>query len=307
MTEALFLETAQHEADLWEQEKRRLNVCGVLKILGVSRNGYLNWKNRLPSSREKRKQSVKTRILEIYNESHQNYGAPKITQQLRKDGEKISEKTVGNYMRELGIKAQYIKPHTVTTIDPDFSTQLKNILNEEFNPPQPDAVWCSDITYIWTFNGFVYLTSIMDLYSRKIIAWTLSESLEARWVTETIRKARERRHVDKPLILHSDRGIQYVCREYKEATKGIQLSYSKKAYPWDNACIEAFHALIKREWLNRFKIVDYSHAYRLVFEYIETFYNTVRIHSHCGYFSPNEYEWNYREAQKICAADRGKA
>lgn len=307
MTEALFLETAQHETDLWEQEKRRLNVSGVLKILGVSRNGYLNWKNRLPSDREKRKQSVKERILDIYNESHQNYGAPKITEQLRKDGEKISEKTVGNYMRELGIKAQYIKPYTVTTVDPDFSTQLKNILNEEFNPSEPDAVWCSDITYIWTFEGFVYLTSIMDLYSRKIIAWTLSESLEAKWVTETIKKARQRRPADKPLILHSDRGIQYVCREYKEAAEGIQLSYSKKAYPWDNACIEAFHALIKREWLNRFKIVDYNHAYRLVFEYIETFYNTVRIHSHCSYFSPNEYEWNYREAQKRCAADRDKA
>lgn len=307
MTEALFLETAQHETDLWEQEKRRLNVSGVLKILGVSRNGYLNWKNRLPSDREKRKQSVKERILDIYNESHQNYGAPKITEQLRKEGEKISEKTVGNYMRELGIRAQYIKPYTVTTVDPDFSTQLKNILNEEFNPSEPDTVWCSDITYIWTFEGFVYLTSIMDLYSRKIIAWTLSESLEAKWVTETIKKARQRRPADKPLILHSDRGIQYVCREYKEAAEGIQLSYSKKAYPWDNACIEAFHALIKREWLNRFKIVDYNHAYRLVFEYIETFYNTVRIHSHCGYFSPNEYEWNYREAQKRCAADRDKA
>ena len=89
MTEALFLETAQHEADLWKQEKRRLNVSGVLKILGVSRNGYLNWKNRLPSDREKRKQSVKERILDIYNESHQNYGAPKITEQLRKDGERM--------------------------------------------------------------------------------------------------------------------------------------------------------------------------------------------------------------------------
>lgn len=298
MTEVLFLETAQHEAELLEQEKRRLNVSGVLKILGVSRNGYLSWKNRLPSDREKRKQSVKSRILDIYNESHQNYGAPKITEQLRKDGEEISEKTVGNYMRELGIKAQYIKPYTVTTTDSDFSAQLKNILNEEFNPSEPDAVWCSDITYIWTFEGFVYLTSIMDLYSRKIIAWTLSESLEARWVTETIKEARKRRHADKPLILHSDRGIQYVCREYKEVAKGLRLSYSKKAYPWDNACIEAFHALIKREWLDRFRIIDYSHAYRLVFEYIETFYNTVRMHSHCGYLSPNEYELKYREAQK---------
>ena len=298
MTEVLFLETAQHEAYLQEQEKRRLNVTGVLKILGVSRTGYLSFKNRLPSNREKRKQSIKERILNIYNESHQNYGAPKITEQLRKEGEKISEKTVGNYMRELGIKAQYVKPYTVTTTDPDFSTELKNILNEEFNPKEPDAVWCSDITYIWTFNGFVYLTSIMDLYSRKIIAWTLSDTLEARWVVKTVRKARERRRVDKPLVMHSDRGIQYVCRAYKDAAKGMRLSYSKKAYPWDNACIEAFHALIKREWLNRFKIIDYSHAYKLVFEYIETFYNTVRIHSHCGYLAPNEYELNDREAQK---------
>lgn len=298
MTEALFLETARYEACLQEQEKRRLNVSGVLKLLGVSRNGYFSWKRRLPSDREKRRQFLKERILSIYNESHQNYGAPKITEQLRKEGEQISEKTVGNYMRELGIKAQYVKPYTVTTVEPDFSTELKNLLNEEFNPSEPDAVWCSDITYIWTLEGFVYLTSIMDLYSRKIIAWTLSDTLEAKWVTETIRKARMRRHAEKPLVLHSDRGIQYVCREYKEAAKGMQLSYSKKAYPWDNACIEAFHALLKREWLNRFQITDYNHAYRLVFEYIETFYNTVRIHSHCGYLSPNEYESNYRKTGK---------
>ena len=96
--------------------------------------------------------------------------------------------------------------------------------------------------------------------------------------------------MEKPLILHTDRGIQYVCREYVEATIGMKRSYSKKAYPWDNACIESFHALIKREWLNRFKIKNYDHAYKLVFEYIETFYNTVRIHSHCGYLSSNKYE-----------------
>ena len=101
--------------------------------------------------------------------------------------------------------------------------------------------------------------------------------------------------MEKPLILHTDRGIQYVCREYVEETIGMKRSYSKKAYPWDNACIESFHALIKREWLNRFKIKNYEHAYKLVFEYIETFYNTVRIHSHCGYLSPNEYENVYEQ------------
>lgn len=293
MTQALFLETAETEVHLKEQGERRLNVCGVLRKLGVSRNGYRSFLRRLPSEQEIRKQSIKERILAIYKESHQNYGAPKITQSLQQDGEIISEKTVGNYMRELGIKAQYIRPYTVTTLDSDFSDELENVLDEKFNPEDPDAVWCSDITYIWTFSGFVYLTSIMDLYSRKIISWVLSDTLEAKWVIEAVNKARKVRNVNKPLVIHSDRGIQYVCGEYQKATEGMKRSYSKKAYPWDNACIESFHALIKREWINRFKILDYNHAYRLVFQYIETFYNTVRIHSHCGYLSPNAYEENY--------------
>lgn len=201
MTEALFLETAHREEQLREQGGRRLNVSGVLGRLGVSRSGYLSWKKRLPSNREKRKEALKEKILAIYKESHQNYGAPKITECLRREGEKIAEKTVGNYMRELGIKAQYIKPYTVTTIDSDFSSELKNILDERFNPERPDAVWCSDITYIWTFEGFVYLTSIMDLYSRKIIAWVLSDTLEAKHVTKAVRKAKQARNVEKPLVL----------------------------------------------------------------------------------------------------------
>ena len=204
MTEALFLEAAECEEKLKEQGERRLNVSGVLKILGVSRSGYINWKKRLPSQRELRKQAIKERILEIYHYSHQNYGAPKITECLKKEGETIAEKTVGNYMRELGIKAQYVKPYTVTTIDSDFSEELQNILAGKFNPAEPDAVWCSDITYIWTFAGFVYLTSIMDLYSRKIIAWVLSDTLEAKWIIEAVAKAQRARKVNKPLILHTD-------------------------------------------------------------------------------------------------------
>lgn len=290
MTEALYVAVLSTEDELNKVGKRRLNVIGVLRILGVSRSGYNIWKKRLPSERQKRKDVIKNKIVELYDKSFQNYGAPKITEQLNTEGVIIAEKTVGNYMREMGIKAQYIKPYTVTTIDSDFSFELKNILNEEFNPNEPNAVWCSDITYIWTYIGFVYLTSIMDLFSRKIIAWTLSTTLEAKWVVETINKAKARRAVSKPLVMHTDRGIQYVCSDYKEATTDMINSYSKKAYPWDNACIESFHALIKREWLNRVKIFDYNHAYRLVFEYIEAFYNTIRIHSHCNYLSPNQYE-----------------
>ena len=106
-------------------------------------------------------------------------------------------------------------------------------------------------------------------------------------------KAKKELRVTQPLVIHSDRGVQYTCGDYKEATEGMERSYSAKACPWDNACIESFHSLIKREWTSRFHIIDYSHAYRLVFEYIEAFYNTVRIHSHCGYRSPGEYEKQY--------------
>lgn len=276
-----------------KQGRRRLNVSGVLRFLGVSRSGYNAWKNRIPSSRKHRKNLIKNKICDIYDESHQNYGAPKIAKKLNETGETISEKTVGNYMREMGLKAQWVKPYTTTTLDSDFSEEYKNILDEQFNPDSPDAVWCSDITYIWTCEGFVYLTSIMDLYSRKIISWVLSDTLETKWIVEAVNKAKKARNISKPLIMHSDRGRQYTSKDYANATTGMTLSYSKKAYPWDNACIESFHSLLKREWINRFKIKDYNHAYKLVFEYIEAFYNTVRIHSHCKYKSPNDYERQY--------------
>ena len=233
MTEAIYLEVTE-KAEAARKVKRRVSVSGMLKILGVSRSGYSAWLKHTPSNAEKRRESVKAKIKDIYYKSKQNYGASKITQVLRKTGETISERTVGQYMKQMGIKAQWVKPWTVTTKDSDFSNELQNILNEQFNPERPNAVWCSDITYIWTINGFVYLTSIMDLYSRKI---------------------------EEPLIMHSDRGMQYVSGEYKRVTANMQCSYSKKAYPWDNACIESFHSLIKREWLNRFKIRDYEHAY----------------------------------------------
>ena len=201
--------------------KRQVSVSEILKKLGVSRSGYNAWKKRVPSDTSVRRAVLKEKIQKIYEESHQNYGAPKITAELRKSGEYVSEKTVGNYMRQMGIKAHWVKPYVQTTIDSDFRQKLKNILNEEFNPAHPDAVWCSDITYIWTFEGFVYLTSVMDLYSRKIISWVLSETLEASHVVECVEKAKHVRNVEKTLIFHCDRGCQYVSEAFQKATKGI--------------------------------------------------------------------------------------
>ena len=129
----------------------------MLKFLGVSRSGYRSFLNRKVSATKQRKEAVKKKIQTIYDDSKQNYGAPKITQELRKSGETIAERTVGKYMREMGIKAQWVKPWTTTTRDSDFSNELHNILDEQFNPERPNAVWCTDITYIWTQDGFVYL------------------------------------------------------------------------------------------------------------------------------------------------------
>ena len=160
----------------------------------------------------------------------------------------------------------------------------------------------TDITYIWTQDGFVYLNCVMDLYARKIIAWTLADTMEVSTVIETINKAKACRNTDLPLIIHSDRGSQYISNAWREATEKMQQSYSHSGYSYDNACIESFYSLIKREWLNRFHIINYKHAYRLVFEYIETFYNTVRIHSHCDYMSPNDFEKLFERVSSLPAA-----
>ena len=260
MTKTLYAATSAYVGEINKLPvKRQVSVSGILKKLDVSRSGYNAWKKRVPSDTSVRRTVLKEKLQKIYEDSHQNYGAPKITAELRKSGEHVAEKTVGNYMRQMGIKAQWVKPYIQTTIDSDLSQKLKNILNEQ-------------------------------LYSRKIVSWVLSETLEASHVVKCIEKAKQSRHIENPLIFHCDRGCQYVSEAFHKATAGMIHSYSKKAYPWDNACIESFHALLKREWINRFKIFNYTHAYKLIFEYIETFYNTVRIHSHCGYLSPNEYE-----------------
>jgi len=241
---------------------------------------------------------MKNKILDIHIKSMEIYGAPKIQKELNKKGIRIAEKTVGNYMREMGIKAHYVKKNIRTVVDPTFDHDLKNLLNEQFNPEKPNTIWCSDITYIHTDKGFVYLTSIMDLFSRRIIAWRLSTTLEAKWIVECIEEAKNLKRSMQPLIIHTDRGSQFISAAYLEALDKIRPSYSNKASPWQNACIESFHALIKREWLYSFKIKDFDHAYKLVFEYIEAFYNTVRSHSHCGYLSPQEYEEYYYDKLK---------
>ena len=275
----------------------------MLKHLGVSKSGYYNWLSRKPSSQSLKKAKVKAEIQAIYDESNQIYGAPKITRELHKKGYSTAERTVTRYMKEMGIKACWVTPYTVTTVSENFSDKLKNILARDFSPEKPNAVWCTDITYIHTErDGFVYLSSIMDLYSRRIVAWELAPTLETSYVVNAVRKA-ILTSGQRPKVIHTDRGTQYTSQMYWDETSGILKSYSSKGNPWDNACIESFHALIKREWLNRFKIKSIGHAHRLVFEYVDMFYNTRRIHSYCGYQSPFAYENQYYRKLQIAKRD----
>ena len=210
---------------------------------------------------------------------------------LSNAGLDVSQKTVSNYMREIGLKARYIRKPWYKPVLEGFNTKLNNILNRDFNPATPNEMWCTDITYIWTTNGFVYLTSIMDLFSRKIISWKLSDSLSTDAVIECVNEAISRRGVSNPVVIHSDRGSQYVSKRYHNALEGnLIASYSAKGNPWDNACIESFHALIKKEWIQFYKIENLEQARSIIFEYIETFYNTVRIHGFCNNLSPTNYE-----------------
>ena len=166
----------------------------MLQKLNLSQSGYYDYLKRSPSKQQIRKARLTMKIKEIHNKSKQIYGAPKITRELQSEGEKIREKYVGNIMRENNLKAHYIKHYAVTTKDSDFSSKLKNILKRDFNPKAPNEAWCTDITYIWTNNdGFVYLNSIMDLYSRKIIAWTLRKTLEVSEVLRCVEIAKQRR------------------------------------------------------------------------------------------------------------------
>ncbi|WP_305181347.1 IS3 family transposase, partial [Dubosiella newyorkensis] len=212
-----------------------------------------------------------------YNDSHQIYGSPKIAVILHKHGIQGCQKYVYSIMKEANIKPKYLKHKIKTTISKGNDRKLHNLLKRQFNPKDLERVWCTDITYIWTEEGFDYLTSVMDLYSRKIVGWVMTRNMEAAKVLECIEIAKRRRGIKKPLVIHSDQGVQYTSEEYKNKTEGMERSYSRKGNPWDNACIESFHSLIKREWINFYHFETMKEAKKAVFEYIEGFYNTIRI------------------------------
>ena len=260
----------------------KLSIARQCRLLQISRSVLYY----TPRGESAKNLALMQEIDRAFTESP-TMGVRQMRNYLCLHGYPVGRKRVRRLMRRMHLMPIYQHPKTSV---PHPEHEKYPYLLGNMDITMPNQVWCTDITYIYTHEGFAYLTSVMDLYSRKIIAWVLAPTLEARYVVEAINLAKTRRKTDEPLILHSDRGSQYVSQAYREAAEKFQLSYSHKGYPYDNACIESFHSLIKREWLNRFRIETRARAYTLVFEYIEAFYNTVRIHSHCNYMSPDQFE-----------------
>lgn len=265
----------------------------MCKILGVSKSGYYSWLKRKPSKRAIENQKLMEQIRQVYKKSKGTYGSPRITEELKINYVHVSRRRVARLMRKANIRSITKKRFVVTTDSKHSYPVAPNLLNREFSVDRLGKVWVSDLTYIRTIEGWLYLTVIIDLADRRVIGWSMSNSMHT---TATIipawRMAVRNRPITEELIFHSDRGVQYACTEFKELITGnvlVNQSMSRKGDCWDNAVAESFFKTIKTEWIYRHSYATRKQAALSVFEYIETWYNTQRRHSSLNYLSPMEF------------------
>jgi len=235
---------------------------------------------------------LKQKIIVIYHNSRRTYGSPRIHQKLFRDGYHVGKKRVERLMKETGIHAVAKKKYRATTDSKHSLPVAANHLNRKFNVNKLNQFWVADITYIYTQEGWLYLSTIMDLYSRKIIGWSMKNRIIPDLVIEALNMAIKQRKPGRGLLLHSDRGSQYASYCYQVLLKrnSMLCSMSRKGNCWDNAVIESFYRTLKVELVYQRKYETRIEAQRDIFEYIEIFYNRQRLHSFLGYNSPEEYE-----------------
>ena len=275
----------KNHAEIFPIEK----MCKVLK---VSQSGYYRWKTAAISQRLQKKTVLKEKITAFYFESKQRYGSPRITMELNILGYKISRITVAKYMRELGLKSKLSKKFKVTTDSKHNYLLVENVLNRQFLVSQPSKAWVSDITYIHTKEGFLYLTTIMDLYDRKIIGWSLSDGMSTNETTlASWKMAIRNRNVQKGLIFHSDRGVQYANNKFANVLDSYKVtrSMSRTGDCWDNAVAESFFKSLKTELIYGNKLITKEQMKLQIFEYIEIWYNQKRRHSALKYMTIKEF------------------
>jgi putative transposase len=270
-------------------------MCNVLK---VSKSGYYKWlrnQDQEETENERKRNELKEKIRQIFYQRFETYGAPRIHDELIDEGYVVSRKTVGRLMKEMGLRAIPEEKYVVTTDSNHDLLVYPNLLNQKFTVEEPNKVWVTDITYIRTLEGWVYLASVIDLFSRKVVGWKMADHMKKELPLAALKMAITLRQPDKGLIHHSDRGSQYCSKEYIDELNELQadISMSRTGNPYDNACIESFHATIKKEWIYRRRFNTRVEAIKSINYYISHFYNQIRKHSTLGYCSPNQFEKLY--------------
>lgn len=278
--------------DFIKNHEKIFPIEKMCKVLQVSPSGYYRWKNKDVSNRIQKMNLMKEKITAIYFESKQRYGSPRITIELNTLGFKISRLTVAKYMKQLGLRSKLSKKFKITTDSKHNYLVVENVLNRQFLTSEPSKAWVSDITYIYTKEGFLYLTTIIDLYDRKIIGWSLSDSMSTDQTSLSAWKmAIKNRKPKQGLIFHSDRGVQYANHKFVNTLEFYQVtrSMSRTGNCWDNAVAESFFKSLKTELIYGNKLITKEQMKLEIFEYIEIWYNRKRRHSALNYMTINEF------------------
>lgn len=268
-------------------------MCGVL---GVSRSGYYAWQSRPDSRRAQANQRLLILIREAYQLSRKTYGSPRIHAALRRKGVRCNRKRVARLMRLDHIAARKARRYIPRTTQKDPNAlPAPNLLNQDFSSPAPDRKWVSDITYIDTAEGWLYLAAVLDLFSRRVVGWAMDEHMEASLVQQAWHMAVAQRDPSADLLHHSDQGSQYTSEVYLQslAVYHCQVSMSRSGNCFDNAAMESFFGTLKTECADE-QFDTRARARTAIFEYIEAWYNRQRLHSALGYLSPAEFEQNPR-------------
>ena len=272
----------------------------MCKILNVSRSRYYVWRNNLVSKRANDDAFLTQKIKAIFVEGRENYGTRSIQSRLQQSGIKTSRKRITRLMQLSVLQCKIQRKFKVTTDSNHKLYIAPNLLQRQFYVDSPNRVWAGDITYIPTKNGFLYLATVMDLYSRKIVGWSMNTSLKTSLVNDALTMAIWSRKPSKGLIWHSDRGSQYCAKSHRAILQDHKIiqSMSRKGDCWDNATSESFFSTLKREMPQMGNFVDQKQAKAAIFEYIEVFYNRIRAHSTIGYLAPAEFEDDARIIKK---------
>ncbi len=275
-----------------EAEKAYYPIRLLCRCLEVSRSGYYAWRTRRVSARAKQDARLKVEISASHSASRRTYGSPRILRDLREDGRRVSRKRVARLMRELGLEGRRKRRFRATTDSRHRFPVAPNLLMRHFDVEAPNTAWVTDITYLATLEGWLYLVVILDLFSRRVVGYAMSERIDRELVLEALREALMHRPGARDLIHHSDRGSQYASHDYREALDqaGITCSMSRRGNCWDNAVAESFFGTLKMELLYELPLQTRSATRSAVADYIETFYNVRRRHSSLDYLSPVEFE-----------------